>query len=330
MKRFVTLSLTGVTLLSLVALLQAAPVAAQGKLVVASPHAVLFDTGLIFAVAKEKGFFKEAGLDVDTVIVAGGGENVQALVSGSVQIALATGTFAVMSAFQKGAPVKIIAAEMTGVSDLYWYSQANSPYKKLEDLAGKRVAFSNPGSSSHMAVLAMVDQVKAKGLPAPQPVSLGRMPDVFTAIKTGQAEAGFAAVPLFLDRIDTGEIQIAFKGEEIEKLKDVTVRVTFAQRDWADKNSETLRTFLRAYKKTQDFMLANRQETARIWIRHGKLKISEATAVKAIGFYTPEAIALKPIKGLATTMEDGVKFKFLSKPLTQDDLDRLIDLRYVP
>src|SRR3990172_8422846 len=100
----------------------AGPGAAQTKLTVASPQAVLFDTGLIFAVAKEKGFFKEVGLDVETVIVSGGGENVQAVVSGSVQIALATGPFAVMSAFQKGAPVKILSAEMTGTRDMYWYS----------------------------------------------------------------------------------------------------------------------------------------------------------------------------------------------------------------
>jgi len=329
MKRLGSVWLIVLALVGVVALLPGAP-AAQTKLVIASPHAVLFDTGLIFAVAKEKGFFKEAGLEIETVIVAGGGENVQALVSGSVHVAVATGTFAVMSAFQKGAPVKIIAAEMTGVSDLFWYSLASSPYKKMEDLAGKRVAFSNPGSSSHMAVLAMVDQVKAKGLPAPVPVSLGRMPDVFTAIKTGQAEAGFAAVPLFLDRVDSGEIRIVFKGEEIDKLKDVTVRVTFAERDWAEKNADTVRTFLRAYKKTQDFMFANRQETARLWLKHGKLKISEATAVKAIGFYSPEAVALKPVKGLASTIEDGIKFKFLKGPLSPADLDRLIDLRYVP
>jgi NitT/TauT family transport system substrate-binding protein len=319
----------GLALLALLALLPGGP-AAQTKLVVASPHAVLFDTGLLYAVAKDKGFFKEAGLDIETVIVAGGGENVQAVVAGSVQIAAATGTFAVMSAFQKGAPVKIISAEMTGVPDLYWYSLAGSPYKKMEDLAGKRVAFSNPGASSHMAVLAMVEQVKAKGLPAPQPVSLGRMPDVFTAIKTGQAEAGFAAPPLFLDRIESGEIQIAFRGEELEKLRDVTVRVNFARADWVEKNPETVRAFLRASQKTLDFMLANRQETARLWIKHGKLKISEATALKALEFYGPAPLAFKPVKGLAAAMEDGVRFKFLTRPLTQAELDRLIDLRYVP
>ncbi len=305
-------------------------VAAETKLVVASPHALLLDTGLIFLVAKEKGFFKDAGLDVETVIVAGGGENVQSVVSGSVNIALATGFFSVLSAFQKGAPVKILAAEMTGASDLYWYAMANSPYRKMEDLAGKRIAFSNPGSSSHQAVLAVVEQLKAKGLPAPQPIALGRMPDVFTAIKTGQAEAGYAAAPLFMDRIEKGEIQIVFKGEEIEKLRDVTLRVTFARADWVEKNPDTVRAFFRAYHKIQDFIFENRQETARIWIRQGKLDLSEATALKAIDFFTRSALAFKPIKGIPLTMEDAIKFNFLKQPLSQAELEKLIDLRYLP
>ncbi|HEV8306666.1 MAG TPA: ABC transporter substrate-binding protein [Methylomirabilota bacterium] len=319
-----------VLVVALLAVLPWRLAAAETKLVVASPHAVLFDTGLIFAVAKEKGFFKEVGLDVETVIVAGGGENVQAVVSGSVQIAIGTGTLAVMSAFQKGAPVRIISAEMTGADDLYWYSMATTPYRRMEDIAGKRIAFSNPGSSSHQAVLAVVDQLKARGLPGPYPVALGRMPDIFTAIKTGQAEAGFAAVPLFMDRLEKGEIQIVFKGQEIEKLREVTVRVNFARRDWAERNPETVRAFLRAYGKTMDYMFANRAETARIWIQHGKLDISEATAVKAIDFYPRASVALKPIKGIPATVEDAIKFKFLTQPLGQAELDKLIDLRYVP
>ena len=330
MKRCGSGWIVGVMLLGVLAGMPSGPATAQTKLMVASPQAVLLDTGLVFGVAKEKGFFKEVGLDVDTVIVSGGGENVQAVVSGSVQIALATGPFAVMSAFQKGAPVKILSAEMTGTRDMYWYSLANSPYRKMEDLAGKRVAFTAPGSSSHQAVLALVDQFKARGLAAPQPMALGRIPDIFTSIKTGQAEAGFAVPPLFMDRVEKGEIQIVLRGEEIEKLRDVTIRVNFANADWVEKNPETVRAFFRAYSKTLDFMLENRAETAKIWIRHGKLNLSEATVLKAIDFYTRASLAFKPVKGIPIIVEDGIKFNFLKQPLTQAEMERLIDLRYVP
>jgi NitT/TauT family transport system substrate-binding protein len=306
------------------------PADAQTKLVVAVPHALLFDTGVVLAVAKEKGFFKDEGLEVESVVVRGGGENVQAVVSGSVQIALATGFFAVLSAFQKGAPIKVLAAEMTGTPDLFWYVMGDSPYRKLEDLAGKRIAFSNPGASTHIVVLAVIDKLKAKGLPAPQAISLSGPADTFTGVKTGQAEAGWAVPPLFLDKLESGEIRIAFRGSEIERVQDMTIRVTFGNTNFLEKNPETVRAFFRAYQKAMGFMFENRRETARIWIREGKLKLSEDAVMKAIDFYTRSSVAFKPVKGVQTTMEDAVKFNFLKQPLTQADLERLIDYRYLP
>jgi NitT/TauT family transport system substrate-binding protein len=306
------------------------PATAQTKLVVATPHQVFLDTGLVIEVGKQKGFFKEVGLEVEPIVVRGGGENVQAVVSGSVHVSLATGTFSVLSAFQKGAPVKILAAEMTGTPDLFWYSMATSPYRKLEDLAGKRIGFSQPGSSTHMGVLAAVDLLKAKGLPAPQPISLGGPSDSFTAVKTGQADAGWSATPLLLDLIEKGEVRIVFRGTELERLRDVTMRVTFANANFVEKNPETVRAFFKAYQKAMDFILEHRQEAARIWIPFAKLKASEATLVRAMESYERANVAFKPVKGIPTLMEDAVKFKFLKQPMTQAELDRLIDLRYLP
>lgn len=329
MRRHGTGWLVAAMLVALVPVVPLDPAMAQTKLVVATPQAVLFDTGLPFAVAKEKGFFKEAGLDVETVVVRGGGENVQAVVSGSVNIALATGFFSVLTAFEKGAPVRVLAAEITGLADLYWYAMGTSPYRKVEDLAGKRIAFSNPGSSTHMAALAVIDQLKAKGLPAPQAIALGGMPDTFTGVKTGQADAGWAVPPFFLDQIEKGDIRIVFRGDEIQKFNDVTIRVTFANANFVEKNPDTVRAFFRAYQKTLDFMFDNRQETVRIWLKQG-LKSSEALALRSYDFYTKASVALKPIKGVQSTMEDAVKFNFLKQSLTQAQLERLIDLKYLP
>jgi NitT/TauT family transport system substrate-binding protein len=305
------------------------PAGAQTRFVVATPHAGIWDTLPIY-VAQERGFFKDAGLAIDTVVVRGGGENVQAVVSGSVHVVVGTGFFAVLSAFQKGAPVKVLAAEINGLRDLYWYALGASPYRKLEDLAGKRLTFSTPGSSSHMGVLGVIAELTAKGHPAPQPLSVGGMPDALTAVKTGQAEAGFAAPPFFLDLIEKGELRIVFRGDAVKKYSDVTMRVTFAHANFVEKNPETARAFMRALQKAQDFMFDNREETVKIWIRRANLKLSESTLIKVYDFYTRESVALKPIRGIQTTMEDAVKFKFLKEPLSQAELDRLIDLSHLP
>lgn len=303
--------------------------AAPAKVVVVVPHRVLFTVAVPVYVAQDRGFFKESGIDVDVVFTKGGGENVQAVVSGDAQVGLSTGFFAVLSAFAKGAPVKIVASEITGM-DTFWYALGNSPIRKFEDLAGKKVAYSLPGSSSHMAVLAIVDQLKAKGLKPGEPVSLGGIPDTFTGTKTGQTDAGWSVAPFFLDRVEKGEIRIVVKGSEIIALNDLTMRVHFANADFARKQPEALKGFLRAHQKAVDFMFESPRETTKIWIKRAELKLPEATVLKTWEFYSRAALAAKPVRGVEKTMEDAVKFKFLKAPLSQAEVAKLIDLSYLP
>ena len=104
--------------------------------------------------------------------------------------------------------------------DAFWYVQANTPMRKLEDLAGKKVAYSRPGASSHMAVLGIADQIKAKGLKPAEPVSLGGIPEVYTALRTGQTDAGWSVAPFQLDRVEKGELRVVVKGDEIVSMRD--------------------------------------------------------------------------------------------------------------
>src|ERR671923_2981343 len=181
--------------------------AQRTRIVIVVPHRVFFTVAVPVYIAQEKGYYKEGNIDVDAVFTKGGGENVQAVVSGDAQIGLSTGTLAVISAFVKKAPIKIAAAEITGM-DAFWFVQSNTPMRKLEDLAGKKVAYSRPGASSHMAVLAIADQIKAKGLKPAEPVSLGGIPEVYTSVRTGQADAGWSVAPFQLDRVEKGELRV--------------------------------------------------------------------------------------------------------------------------
>ena len=105
--------------------------AARTKIIVVVPHRILFTVALPVYIGQEKGFYRDANIDVDAVFTRGGGENVQAVVSGDAQIGLGTGTLAVISAFMKKAPIKIAAAEITGM-DAFWYVQANTSMRKIE------------------------------------------------------------------------------------------------------------------------------------------------------------------------------------------------------
>jgi NitT/TauT family transport system substrate-binding protein len=302
---------------------------ARTKIIVVVPHRILFTVALPVYIAQDKGFYRENNIDVDAVFTRGGGENVQAVVSGDAQIGLGTGTLAVISAFVKKAPIKIAAAEITGM-DAFWYVQSNTPIRKLEDLAGKKVAYSRPGASSHMAVLAIADQIKAKGLKPAEPVSLGGIPEVYTAVRTGQTDAGWSVAPFQLDKVEKGELRVVVRGEEINAMKEISARVHFTNNDFAAKNPDAVRGFFRAQQRALDYMFDHKEETAKIWIRRAELKFPESAVLKTWDYYNKAAMTLKPIRGLQTTIEDGIRNKFLTQPLTQAEINALIDLSFLP
>jgi NitT/TauT family transport system substrate-binding protein len=303
--------------------------AARTKIIVVVPHRILFTVALPVYIAQDKGFYRENNIDVDAVFTRGGGENVQAVVSGDAQIGLGTGTLAVISAFVKKAPIKIAAAEITGM-DAFWYVLANTPMRKLEDLAGKKVAYSRPGASSHMAVLGIADQIKAKGLKPAEPVSLGGIPEVYTAVRTGQTDAGWSVAPFQLDKVEKGELRVVVRGEEINAMKEISARVHFTNNDFAAKNPDAVRGFFRAQQRALDYMFDHKEETAKIWIRRAELKFPESAVLKTWDYYNRAAMSLKPIRGLQTTIDDGIRNKFLNQPLTQAELNSLIDLSFLP
>jgi NitT/TauT family transport system substrate-binding protein len=302
---------------------------ARTKIIVVVPHRILFTVALPVYIAQDKGFYRENNIDVDAVFTRGGGENVQAVVSGDAQIGLGTGTLAVISAFVKKAPIKIAAAEITGM-DAFWYVQSNTAMRKMEDLAGKRVAYSRPGASSHMAVLAIADQIKAKGLKPAEPVSLGGIPEVYTAVRTGQTDAGWSVAPFQLDKVEKGELRVVVRGEEINAMKEISARVHFTNNDFAAKNPDAVRGFFRAQQRALDYMFDHKEETAKIWIRRAELKFPESAVLKTWDYYNRASMTLKPIRGLQATIEDGIKNKFLTQPLTQAEINSLIDLSYLP
>ena len=66
------------------------------------------------------------------------------VITGLSVLGIAAGVMGVMSAYSKGAPVRVIGAETTGAGDLYWYVKADSPIKTLKDTDGKVLAYYMP------------------------------------------------------------------------------------------------------------------------------------------------------------------------------------------
>ena len=114
----------------------AAGASADDKVKLAVGQRGNWDTS-VSEVGQRAGIFKKHGLELEIVYTQGAGETQQAVISGSVDLGIAAGVMGVLSAYSKGAPVRIISAETTGASDLYWYVKADSPIKSLKDTDGQ-------------------------------------------------------------------------------------------------------------------------------------------------------------------------------------------------
>ena len=96
------------------------------------------------------------------------------MLSGSADVGLSNGLLGVIGAYVKGAPVRVISAQMTGAGELYWYARAESGIKSLKDAAGKTVAFSSPGSSSNLILLALLRQARRRSPKRSRPAARPR------------------------------------------------------------------------------------------------------------------------------------------------------------
>src|ERR1700732_1847438 len=146
---------------------------------------------------QRKGIFAKHGLRIDALYTSGGGKTMQALISGSADIAISTGTAAILSAFAKGAPIRPIAASMTGADDLFWYVPAQSPIRSLKDAAGKTMAFSALGSSSTLATIALISQA---GVDITA-VATGTPTATFVQALSGQVDIGWGGGGFALRRL---------------------------------------------------------------------------------------------------------------------------------
>ena len=227
------------------------PAAAQDTLKIAVPQRGAWDTG-VSEVGQRGGIFKKHGLNLELLYTQGGPESIQAVISGSMDIAIGVGISAALATYSKGAPIRIIGSEMIGSPDLYWYVKPDSPIRKVEDFADKTVGYSQNGTSSHAGLLEILQQFNVKA----KPTAVGGMSATLPQLMSGQIDVGWAAAPFGLDLAADGKIRIVGRGGDIVALKGRTARVNVAGLPVLAK-TDVMRRFMRAYLETVDWMYAD-------------------------------------------------------------------------
>jgi NitT/TauT family transport system substrate-binding protein len=287
------------------------------KLAVGAPNN--WDT-CIPEVGIRAGIFKKHGLTLELLYTQGGGETIQTVISGAVDIGMGAGTAGVMGAFAKGAPLRIFAAGTTGASDLYWYVPTDSPLKSFNDLNGKTVGYSTNGASTHTTLLALIKHFNVSA----RPIATGASAVTFTQAMSGQIDVGWASPPFGIEPLQQGKIRLLARGSDAPQTHGQTVRIHIVNANVLAQRRDVIMRFMRAYRETYDFLYDNPQGV-KIYAEYAK--VSESLAIKIRDEFLPKA-AMSPerVSGIDAVTQDAIAFKVMQAPLTQQQLSELIQI----
>jgi NitT/TauT family transport system substrate-binding protein len=306
-------------LLAAAALALMAQAAGAETLKIAIPQKGNWDTSFV-DYAIRQGFFKPEGLEVETIYTQGGAQTIQAVVSGSVDAAMGTGMLGILGAFSKGAPVRVISAEVTGAPDMFWYVKAESPFKSLKDMSNHTIAFSEAGSSSHLVLLSLLRQA---GVTDARPTSVGGVPNSLTQVMSGQIDAGWSSVPLNLQGVADGKLRILARGIDSKELHDETIRANFTTAAVLAAKKDALARFGRVYKKAIDWAYSDPKAIEYLM---ADTKVSRPIAEQTIHeFIVKDTVQPDEIRGIDIALKQAADFKFTPKLLTRQDVAPLFE-----
>lgn len=297
---------------------------AQDKVRAAVGQRGNWDT-LFISQGMDAGIFKKNNIDVDITWTRGGAETLQAIITDSADVAIANGILGVIGAASKGAPVKIVSAQMTGAGDIFWYVKADSAIKTMKDMDGKTMGYSRPGSSTDLVGRALAEYFKVK----PKHVSTGGIPDTRTQVMSGQVDAGWSAAPFNFELVSEGKIRVIAKGSDVPSLNEQTVRVNAASAKFLKEKRDVARRFMKAYHESIEWVYAHPDKSTAFYASFNKS--SPQIAKQTIEAFPKSAVAPWPVKGLKQNLEEAVQNKQLAKPMPEAEAEKLLyDFPYRP
>jgi NitT/TauT family transport system substrate-binding protein len=143
-------------------------------------------------VAYEQGFFRKYGLGVELVYIEGASLCIQTLASGDVTAAAVSGAAVIQSNLQGSGVVMTAGFLNTMDYELMVSSDITSP----DQLRGKSLAVSRPGSSSDFATRYTVEKYGLVPDKDVAIVQIGSQPARFAALTSGKIQGAMVAIPV--------------------------------------------------------------------------------------------------------------------------------------
>lgn len=210
----------------------------------------------------EKGYFKEAGLDIELVRVAHGAAAVSAVAANQADIGWAAATVPIF-ARSNGVKVKIfMTADQEGPPDHYgtfMVASARSGVTAVNQLKGKTIAINAFGTATE---LAFRDRLQKAGIAwSDVKIVVVPFPQMPAALELGHADVVVTIQPMYAAIAANKAIgsKLLDRGTlTISATQAVTASSYFAGDEWLAKNEKAALAFGRAYLRAQKELHASR------------------------------------------------------------------------
>jgi NitT/TauT family transport system substrate-binding protein len=214
---------------------------------------------LPWAVAFQKGYLKQDGLNVTNIISSGvGGGGLRNLLASNMGVGN-VGTTAAIAAINQGVDLRIVMCNADHLGDLTWATKKDSAIHSMGDLAGRKVAFTAPRSTTEMVLRAGIAKAGLTGKVEILPI--GGLGPGLTALAHDAVDATPLVDPTLT--LEPEKYRVLFHGYDI--FPRFTYSVVVATREFTEKHPDKLRKVLRARRRAIEFMEQNRDEATAIY-----------------------------------------------------------------
>jgi NitT/TauT family transport system substrate-binding protein len=211
-------------------------------------------------VAAAQGFFQSEGLEIDEYDFGGGAKQQQALIAGSIDIAIGGGTD--LAFVQKGSPALGVAAITASPAFMGYIVGDDAAVKSIDDLKGRKIGVTTAGSLTRW----LVDQLnreKGWGDDGAVPVPIGgELSTELAALKTHAVDA-FVDAPAIGYQLEAQQAgRLLFTCSDY--IRDLEVFVIYAANPLIQQHPDAVRRFLKGWFEAVAYMRGHRDETVEI------------------------------------------------------------------
>jgi ABC-type nitrate/sulfonate/bicarbonate transport system substrate-binding protein len=245
-----------------------------------------------WVVADEKGYFKDAGLQVDLKAPATVSDPVKFISTGRADVAFTTSLDVVLAA-EQGAPVKSIGAVTQSNN---WGLVFKGPAPSLDSLKGKKIGiYQDAWTKAQLSAMLESAHLSLKD------VDLVTAPDdTAPLLLAGKIDSATGITNAEMTEVQVGKGNPSIMLAKDHGVPNVYVQVLAANDSWLKKNTTQAKAFMSAVQKATDWALQNPDQALQIFQKrypkaldpkyaaaswHNTVPLYSSEDTKAHGFY---------------------------------------------